>query len=145
MTATMLPITLTTTGATALVAFWLAMRTGAARRASKVSIGDGGDPQLICRMRSQANFGEYAPFILIMIALIEFTTGTSTWLWVASGLFVLARILHPLGMEGMKGARPAGTAITFLLLLGLALYTISLPFLAKSEPPAKQVEVIQAG
>ena len=132
MGSIMLPTTLATAGATAIIALWLAMRTGKARRAAKISIGDGGDPALICRMRAQANFVEYAPFILILIALIEFTTGPSTWLWVVSIAFLIARIAHPLGMDGLKGARAFGTAITFLLLLGLGLYAISLPILRQA-------------
>ena len=70
-----LPVTLVTAGGAAIINFWLAMRVGAARRATGVSIGDGGDLRLIARMRAQANFVEYAPFILILIGLIEFTEG----------------------------------------------------------------------
>ena len=138
----MLPITLTTAGATALIAFWLAMRTGGARRAAKVSIGDGGDPALICRMRAQANFTEYAPFILILIALIEFTTHSSIWLWAASVAFLVARIAHPLGMDGLKGARTLGTTLTFLLLVGLGLYAISLPLIAKHDSKPTVIETV---
>ena len=138
----MLPITLTTAGATALIAFWLALRTGSVRRAAKVSIGDGGDSALICRMRAQANFVEYAPFILILIALIEFSAGTSIWLWVVSVAFLIARIAHPLGMDGLKGARAFGTALTFLLLVGLGLYAISLPLIAKHESKPAVIETV---
>jgi uncharacterized membrane protein YecN with MAPEG domain len=137
-----LPITLTTAGATALIAFWLALRTGNVRRAAKVSIGDGGDAALICRMRAQANFTEYAPFVLLLIALIEFTVGTSTWLWIASVAFLIGRILHPLGMDGMKFGRSIGTALTFLLLVGLGLYAISLPLIAKHDAKPRVIETV---
>ncbi|MEN2793359.1 MAPEG family protein [Sphingomonas oligophenolica] len=138
----LLPITLTTAGATALIAFWLALRTGNVRRAAKVSIGDGGDSALICRMRAQANFVEYAPFVVILIALIEFSSGTSIWLWVASVAFLVARILHPLGMDGMRYGRTIGTAVTFLLLVGLGLYAISLPLIAKHESKPTVIETV---
>jgi len=138
----LLPITLTTAGASALIAFWLALRTGNARRAAKVSIGDGGDPGLIARMRAQANFVEYAPFVLILIALIEFSSGTSIWLWIASVAFLVARILHPLGMDGMRAGRTIGTGITFLLLVGLGLYAISLPLIAKHEAKPTVIEAL---
>jgi uncharacterized membrane protein YecN with MAPEG domain len=141
---TILPITLTTAGATALIALWLALRTGKVRQNAKVSIGDGGDAALICRMRAQANFTEYAPFILILIALIEFSAGTSTWLWAASTAFLVARILHPLGMDGMKYGRAVGTSVTFLLLIGLGLYAISLPLLAKHDEKPKVIETVPA-
>ena len=144
MNPIILPITLTTAGATALIALWLAMRTGNVRRNAKVSIGDGGDAALICRMRAQANFTEYAPFILILIALIEFSAGTSTWLWAASVAFLVARILHPLGMDGMKYGRAIGTSVTFLLLVGLGLYAISLPLLAGQDVQPKVIETVPA-
>jgi len=144
MNPIMLPITLTTAGATALIALWLALRTGGVRQKAQVSIGDGGDAALICRMRAQANFTEYAPFIMILIALIEFTAGTSTWLWVASVAFLAARILHPLGMDGMKYGRATGTGVTFLLLIGLGLYAISLPLIAKHESNPNVIETVPA-
>ena len=144
MNPIILPITLTTAGATALIAFWLALRTGKVRQNAKVSIGDGGDAALICRMRAQANFTEYAPFILILIALIEFSAGTSTWLWVASVAFLVARILHPLGMDGMKYGRATGTAVTFLLLIGLGFYAIAVPLLAKHDAKPIVIETAPA-
>ncbi|MGQ7365928.1 MAPEG family protein, partial [Streptococcus suis] len=92
-------------------------------------IGDGGNALLIRRMRAHANFVEYTPFILILIGLIEFTTGTSLWLWVASAVFLLGRVVHALGMEGLPGGRMVGTIITFALLLGLGGYAVVLPYL----------------
>ena len=111
------------------------------RRQAKISIGDGGNEALIRRMRAQANFIEYAPFILILIALIEFASGTSLWLWGASVLFVLARIAHALGMDGMRIGREAGTLVTFALLLGLGGYAVTLPFVA---PPVHSVPAVSA-
>lgn len=137
MSSITLPVTLATAGAAAIINFWLAMRISAVRRSEKVSIGDGGNSRLIARMRAQANFVEYAPFILILIGLIEFTTGTSIWLWVASAAFLLARVAHPLGMDGMPAGRTVGTTVTLVLLVGLAVVAVVLPFMperAKSAP-----------
>lgn len=128
--ATTMTITLVTAGAAALINLWLAIRTGAARRASGISIGDGGNDALIRRMRAHANYGESAPFIVILIALIEFTNGSSIWLWTASVLFLFGRIAHPLGMDGLRLGRELGTTITFLLLLALGGYAVALPFIA---------------
>ena len=85
MQAITLPITLATTGGAAMIALWLGLRAGKARGSAKVSIGDGGNDALITRMRAQANYIEYAPFIVALIALLEFTTGTSTLLTDGSG------------------------------------------------------------
>ena len=62
-----LPIALTAAGAAALVNFWLSWRIGEIRTAEKISIGDGGNPRLIARMRAQLNFAEYVPLVLILI------------------------------------------------------------------------------
>jgi hypothetical protein len=140
MDGIMLPVTLMAAGGSALIAFWLALRTGGARRAAKVSIGDGGDMALIARMRAQANFTEYTPFILILIAVIELTSGTSIWLWIAGALLLVARVAHGFGMDGLRGGRSFGTAATFLLLLGLGLYAVALPFIATRHAP-KTIEL----
>lgn len=141
MSSIMLPITLVTAGAAAIINLWLALRTGAVRNRAKISIGDGGNEMLIRRMRAHANFVEYAPFIIILIGLIEVTGGTTLWLWAASAAFLLGRVAHPLGMDGLPGGRAAGTIVTFLLLLGLGGYAVTLPFLAH---PAKSVPTVGA-
>ena len=133
-----LPVTLVTAGGAALINAWLAMRVGQVRRASAVSIGDGGHLALATRMRAQANFVEYAPFILILIGGIEFAEGPSVLLWIVSAVFLIARVAHPLGMDGLRHGRMAGTIVTLALLVGLGLYAIYLPF---REPPRAQVEV----
>lgn len=140
MESILLPVTLVTAGGCALLSVWLAIRVSQVRHAAKVSIGDGGDETLIRRMRAHANFGEYAPYILILIGLIEFTTGPSLWLWIAAVAFLLARIAHPLGMEGLRGARSGGTLVTLALLAGLGLYAISLPLLGHPAPVVKGAE-----
>lgn len=145
MGSIMLPITLMTAGAAAILNLWLAMRTGAVRTKAKVSIGDGGNEMLIRRMRAHANFVEYAPFIIILIGLLEFTTGTSLWLWIASALFLLARVAHPLGMDGLPAGRMIGTLVTFLLLLGLGGYAVTLPFLPHSTAGTPAVSAMPAG
>jgi uncharacterized protein len=139
-----LPITLTAAGAAALINFWLAMRIGRIRTSQKILMGDGGNEPLIAAMRAQSNFVEYTPFILILIGLIELATGTSTWLWVVSGVYLLGRVAHGLGMtDSLPKGRMIGTIVTFLTLLGLAIYAITIPYL--SGPQVIATDVVQAG
>lgn len=129
MDAIILPVALATAAACALINFWLAIRVGIVRRAEGVSIGDGGNERLIARMRAQLNFAEYAPFVLILIALVELAVGTHGWLWGIAGAFVVARILHPFGMDGVwKPGRQIGIALTFLILVGLAGVAATIPW-----------------
>lgn len=119
-----LPITLTAAGAAALINLWLAIRVGQVRTREKVMIGDGGNENVIRRMRAHANFVEFTPFILILIGAIELATGTSTWLWAVSSLFLVGRLLHAFGMDGFMPGRMIGTIITMLSLVGLGGYAI---------------------
>lgn len=129
MEAIILPVALATTAACALINLWLALRVGLVRRSEKISIGDGGSAKLTARMRAQLNFAEYAPVVLILIALIELAVGTEDWLWAVAVVFVVARILHPFGMDGWRPGRAIGILLTFLVIAGLALYAASIPFL----------------
>jgi len=127
----MLPVTLVTAGLLALVNLWLAIRVGQVRTSEKISVGDGGNERVLRRMRAHANLVEYAPFVLILIALAELANGTSIWLWVVGLSFVVARVLHAFGMDGWAPGRMIGTIVTMLTLLGLGLYAIVLPHLPR--------------
>ncbi|HEY0271145.1 MAG TPA: MAPEG family protein [Sphingomonas sp.] len=123
----MLPVSLTFAGAFALINLWLAFRVSATRMRSKVMIGDGDNPGLRARMRAQANFIEYTPFVMILIALIEIVGGARTWLWAIGIVYVLGRIAHAFGMDKQTMPNPlraGGAIVTWLILLGLAIWAI---------------------
>lgn len=127
-----LPITLTVTGAAALINIWLMIRVGQVRTSEKVSIGDGGNENVIRRMRAHSNYIESAPFVLLLVGAIEWASTTSpVWLWIVSGLYLLGRVAHGIGMDGGKlgKGRMIGTIITMLTLLGLGIYAITIPYL----------------
>ncbi|MEI9850255.1 MAG: MAPEG family protein [Sphingomonas sp.] len=126
-----LPVALAAAGAAALVNLWLAIRVGQVRMAEKISVGDGGNPRLIARMRAQLNFAEYTPVVLILIALIEAAQGTQAWLWGVAALYVAGRILHPFGMDGWMRGRMIATWITLLSLLGLGGYALVIVVLTR--------------
>jgi uncharacterized membrane protein YecN with MAPEG domain len=138
-----LPITMTMAAAATLLNLWLGMRVGQLRRAHRVSIGDGGAQPLVARMRAQANFVEYTPFFLILLGLIELAVGTALWLWTVGGLYMVARLLHAFGMDRPPGnrLRMIGALATGLLLLGLAVYALVLPYLAHPRAAAPISEI----
>lgn len=118
----LLTVTLTSAAAAAILNIWLMLRIGAVRQAEKISVGDEDNEALIRRMRAQANFVENAPFVLILLGVIELSGRGDPWLaWVA-GLFIIGRIAHGFGMDGgsMKVGRMIGTLASMLTLLGLA-------------------------
>jgi hypothetical protein len=127
---TTLPITLTIAGAAALMNVWLGLRVSLLRRRLKVSVGDGGESAITARMRAHANYIEYTPFFLILLALVELAAGSDTWLWLVAIIFILGRLAHVFGMdrEGANLLRVSGISITWLCLLGLAAYAIVLSY-----------------
>ena len=144
-----LPITLTAAGAAALINLWLAIRVGQVRTKEKVMIGDGGNENVIRRMRAHANFTEFTPFVLILIGAIELATGTSTWLWAVSSLYLIGRLLHAFGMDGFMPGRMIGTLITMVSLLGLGGYAIYVAHTSDGAvsaiTPGAAVEAVPAG
>lgn len=96
-------------------------------RMAGVSLGDGGNPQLLRRIRAHGNFSEYVPLILLMMALLEYSHYPA-WLLHAIGLTLLvARLLHGYALsftEKFKTGRFYGAALTFALLLVCGLLCI---------------------
>jgi hypothetical protein len=94
------PITLLTAAAASLLNNWLGYRIAQHRHEFKVSVGDGGHEPLLRRMRAQANFIENAPFFLILLGGLELSGGNQLALAGIAAIFILARIAHPIGMDG---------------------------------------------
>jgi uncharacterized membrane protein YecN with MAPEG domain len=127
---TTLPITITIAAAAALINTWLGVRVSRLRRQHHVSIGDGGNPLVAARMRAHANFVEYMPLFLILLGLVEAARGSSPWLWGVAILFTLGRLAHPFGMDrpAPNALRLGGMVVTWLVLLGLAFYALTIPY-----------------
>lgn len=123
-----LEITLVIAAAATLLNIWLATRVGRMRTAHKVSVGDGGNEFVIRRMRAHANYTEYTPFFLILLALVELAWGANLWLWGVAIVFILGRISHAFGMDGNTRLRMIGTITTLLVLLGLAIYALVIAY-----------------
>lgn len=125
---TILPITLCAAAAAAAINIWLSIRIGMLRTARKISIGDGGDMELIARMRAQANFIENTPIMLVLIAVIELARTGNIYLMGVAGAFMLGRVAHGVGMDGgpLGALRGVGTLVTMLSQLGLAVWAVSI-------------------
>ena len=122
-----LPVTLASCAAAALITLWLGMRVGKLRGEFKVSIGDGGHDALARRMRAQLNFAEYTPFVLLLIAGIELAGKGGAWLPYVAGIYMLGRVAHAIGMDMTKSPaipRMVGIMVTMLTLLGLGVYAV---------------------
>jgi uncharacterized membrane protein YecN with MAPEG domain len=121
-----LQTTLSLAAAAAIINIWLAMRCGRLRASEKVMHGDGGSAPLMRRMRAHANYIEYTPITLILIAVIEMTGKGGTWLAVVGALYMAGRLLHALGMDSpdVSKLRMVGIFSTFLVMIGLAVVAV---------------------
>lgn len=109
----------------AVLLLHLSMNVTKARRAGNISVGDGGDEHLLRVMRTQANFTEYTPMVLILMGGLELN-GFSIWAVHGLGvMFVVGRILHAIGLGtdgGIMKCRVYGMYLTAVVLaLGAAL------------------------
>jgi|CoawatStandDraft_6_1074263.scaffolds.fasta_scaffold12053_4 uncharacterized membrane protein YecN with MAPEG domain len=141
-----LPITLTIAAAAAVINLWLAFRIVPTRLKDKVLLGDAGDQRLAARMRAHANFAEYAPFILILFALIELAGASPRWLWAAGAVFVVARILHALGMDKPTSnpLRAAGAVLTWAVMMLLAGWALGIAYGAMENTAALRPVAVDA-
>ena len=100
------------------------------RRENKVSLGSGGNDALERAIRAQANFTEYVPTGLILIACLE-VNGAPWWLVLLPGLtLIIGRVFHALGINQAPpnfSKRVLGMKFTFYTLIALAIINIINP------------------
>jgi hypothetical protein len=107
-------------GLLALWFFVLGARVIDQRRRNKVSLGDGGNMMLQRAIRGHANFSEYVPLALLLLAILELSRFP---LYVLHGLgatLLAARLLHGYAFSftgHFPFGRMAGAALTFLVLM----------------------------
>lgn len=121
-----------TAGLCGLLFFWLSLRVVQVRRSARIGMGDGGDAELLGRMRAQANFAEYVPLILLLMGLCEHAGGHGGAIHASGVLLIAIRVLHAwgMGLPVPNWQRMVGTAGTWLLLVGFSLYAAVLAFQA---------------
>ena len=98
---------------TALTALVIRQRTQA-----RVSLLDGGNQELLLRIRAHGNFVETAPMALLLMALLEMNGLAAGWLWGFGGLLVIGRVLHAYGLlSGRVGwPRLVGMSMTLFVI-----------------------------
>jgi uncharacterized membrane protein YecN with MAPEG domain len=95
------------------------------------SLGDGGNSGLQRRIRAHANFAEYVPLVVVLMAFIELS-GYPKWVvHCLGGVLLLGRLLHGYALSFSAAwafGRSAGIGLTFLALLiaGIACIAIGL-------------------
>ena len=116
-------------GVMALMFVILSVRVVNVRRKFRTAIGDGGSRLLMRRIRAHANFAEYVPMVLLLMAVAELQ-GAPVWAIHVIGLMLLVgRVVHAsnISQESEKiPIRVIGMVFTFTALIIAALANIGL-------------------
>ena len=91
-------------GAVIYLVLW--MRVSAVRADLAVSVGDGGNPELLLRSRQHGNCAEWSGFVLTLMILAEGMGTDAIYLHASGALLILGRLTHPLGLKIDTAAHP---------------------------------------
>lgn len=124
----MVPVTAFFAAVLGLILVALSVNVIRGRYRFKVALGDGGESAMNRRIRAQANFVEYVPMALVLMALNEINGHSKILLGVMGVILVIGRICHAysLTVHEMKPAgkiifRQVGMASTFTVIIIMAL------------------------
>lgn len=121
-------ITLLYAGLLGILSIVIALSVGKARGSTGISIGDGGNAEVITAMRRHANFVEFVPLTLILIALLELNgVGGNVIHGLGAGL-LFARVCHALGFGaegGLKHLRTVGALGSTLVIAVASVWSIA--------------------
>jgi uncharacterized protein len=81
-------------------------RVTSLRAATGTSFGDGGNAQLLQRVRQHGNCSEWASFILILMILAEGMGAPALYLHISGALLLIGRIAHPFGLKADNAGHP---------------------------------------
>ncbi|MEK6211375.1 MAG: MAPEG family protein [Pseudomonadota bacterium] len=89
------------------------------RRGHGISLGDGGDPAMLRVIRGHANFAEYVPLALLLMAILELCNFSAYVLHGLGAMLLTGRLLHGYALsftDKFQFGRFWGTALTFVVL-----------------------------
>lgn len=110
----------------------LSIRVIRQRREARVAIGHGDDALLLRRMRVHANFAEYVPLALVLMALLE-SMGANAYLLHGLGVALLSgRLVHAFGVSQEREnltLRVTGMSMTFVVIITASLACLAMSVL----------------
>ena len=90
------------------------LRVGFYRVKNQINLGDGGDADMIKRIRGQGNFVETVPLALVLLLAMELMGASDIWLHALGATLVIGRLLHYLSITELAPfvGRPIGMFAT---------------------------------
>jgi len=103
---------------------FLSLRVIRIRRQERIGLGDRNNPRLQRAIRVHANFAEYVPLALVLIAFVEMQRSRALLVHGLCLSLVVGRVIHAYGVSQEKEnyrLREAGMSLTFATIGGSAL------------------------
>jgi uncharacterized membrane protein YecN with MAPEG domain len=97
------------------------------RRKNKISLGDGGNPQLLRAIRVHSNFAEYVPIALILIYMAEMLGAPNFLVHLLGISLVFGRLSHAWGVSQLNENfrfRVFGMIATFNAIIVASVYIL---------------------
>lgn len=112
------PLTLLFAGCCALLQCALTALVITRRRQARVNFLDGGDDQLMRRIRAHGNFTETVPMALMLMALLELSGLASGWLITFGIALLMGRMLHATSLltNNATWSRGGGMVLTLAVI-----------------------------
>lgn len=120
-------ITLLYAGLCTLLVLLLAMRVAYWRYTHKIGLGDGGDQQLLKRVRAHGNAVEYLPLCLILLGGLELNGYPNNLIHGFGAALFISRVAHAWGLSRHSGSslgRVSGMVVTWSIMLAMAGFAI---------------------
>jgi uncharacterized protein len=103
---------------------FLSIRVVRMRVANRIGLGDGSHPRLRRAIRVHANFSEYVPLALILLAFVEMQQSAPPFVHALCLSLLLGRFIHAYAVSQENEPvrlRVAGMVLTFVAIGGAAL------------------------
>lgn len=111
-------VTILYAGLLGLLSIALGSGAGIMRGKKGIDAGDGGDAEMLRAMRRHANFAEYVPLALVLIALLELNGVRTLAIHVLGLVLLVGRLMHAAFFnQGVKSVpRGIGAGLTVLVI-----------------------------
>ena len=110
----------------ALIQFLMTIPIGMYRAKTDIHFLDGGDRELVQRMRAYGNFTETVPIALLAMAAAEYVGTALALLWLGGAMLLVGRLVHYVNLRGTGWGlgRILGMLLTFTVICGFAIRTL---------------------
>lgn len=110
-----------------MMAMFFILKIAKIRRTEQIELETGDSEKLRRTVRSHGNLVETAPLFLIMLAFLEMIGANSIAVIVFALIFAISRLMHPVGLSGIKGMFKFRV---YGMILTITAYTLTVLYLA---------------